>query len=247
MLLTFFLYWSVFSKNSLRQNALLFVSSLVFYAYWDYRFLSLILFSTIIDYLISIELVKDRGLKTKKMLLGFSLLSNLGLLFVFKYFDFFIASFITISNSFGLTTNFSQINIVLPVGISFYTFQTMSYTIDVYNGKIKPSTNWLEFATYVAFFPQLVAGPIERASNMLPQFKVRRKFNFTQANAGLRKLLVGFFKKIVIADSLSPVVNNIFENYNEISSFYLLLGALFFTFQLYYLPLGIRTLLLQCF
>ena len=109
----------------------------------------------------------------------------------------------------------------------------MSYTIDVYNGKIKPSTNWLEFATYVAFFPQLVAGPIERASNMLPQFKVRRKFNFTQANAGLRKLLVGFFKKIVIADSLSPVVNNIFENYNEISSFYLLLGALFFTFQIY--------------
>ena len=231
--IVFFSYWFLFSGNNTTQNFLLFVSSLVFYAFWDYRFLSLILFSTIIDYLISIELSKQSVLKIKKILLGISLLSNLGLLFIFKYFNFFVDSFNTILNSFGFEKNILLINIILPVGISFYTFQTMSYTIDVYNGKIKPSNNWLEFSTYVTFFPQLVAGPIERASNMLPQFRLRRVFNYEKANEGLRKLLVGFFKKIVIADSLAPIVENIFNNYNEFSSLVLLMGLLFFSFQIY--------------
>lgn len=233
LIIVFLIHWGLFSKNNQRQNIFLFCSSLFFYAGWDYRFLSLILFSTVIDYFVGIEIYKNTHKGKKKALLTLSLISNLGLLFVFKYFNFFIDSFNEFSNIFGLQTNLKLLNIVLPVGISFYTFQTLSYTIDIYNDKIEPTKNWIHFATYVCFFPQLVAGPIERASRILPQLSKKRNFNLSQGKEGIRKIIVGFFKKVVIADSLAPMVEYSFSNYQDLSSFALFLGVLYFTFQIY--------------
>lgn len=229
----FIIHWIFFSKSNKFQNFFLLISSLLFYAGWDYRFLSLILFSTIIDFYLGIEIEKSKFEKQKKKLLLLSLVSNLGLLFVFKYFNFFLDSFLTISNLIGFQLNLRLLNIVLPVGISFYTFQTLSYTIDVYRGKISATRDWILFASYVTFFPQLVAGPIERARRILPQLSKKRTFDWNQSRDGVRKILLGFFKKIVIADSLSPMVDFTFNNYQDLSSLALLLGAFYFTIQIY--------------
>lgn len=231
--IVFSIHWVFFSKNSRRQNIFLLVSSLFFYAGWDYRFLTLILFSTVLDYFVGIAIYNKEQKGGKKALLALSVIANLGLLFVFKYFNFFIDSFNEFSNILGFQTNFKLLNIILPVGISFYTFQTLSYTIDIYNSKIKPTKDWIHFATYVSFFPQLVAGPIERASRILPQLSKKRNFDWNQGKEGIRKIILGFFKKIVIADSLAPMVEYSFTNYQDLSSFALFLGALFFTFQIY--------------
>ena len=231
--LVFTIHWTFFSKSNKFQNLFLFISSLLFYAGWDYRFLSLILFSTIIDFYLGIVIENPRFDKQKKKLLLLSLVSNLGLLFVFKYFNFFLDSFLTISTLIGFPVNVRLLNIVLPVGISFYTFQTLSYTIDVYRGKISATRDFILFASYVTFFPQLVAGPIERARRILPQLSKKRTFDWNQSRDGVRKIILGFFKKVVIADSLSPMVDFTFNNYQELSSLALLLGAFYFTIQIY--------------
>ncbi|WP_371412745.1 MBOAT family protein [Kordia sp. SMS9] len=215
------------------QNILILIASYVFYGWWDWRFLSLILFSTVVDFFVAKAIRNTRIKRKKKHFLYISIFVNLGLLAFFKYFNFFIESFVELFQSIGIQSNISTLNIILPVGISFYTFQTLSYTIDVYREKIEPSHQFINFATFVAFFPQLVAGPIERATNLLPQFLVKRVFQYEKAVSGVQLILWGFFKKIVIADSCAMYVNVIFENSEVYNAPTLILGAVLFAFQIY--------------
>ena len=230
----FVLYWFVFNENLKVQNFLILVSSYFFYGWWDYRFLSLILLSTIIDYVVGLNIPKQDSEKNKKLLLYCSVLFNLSVLGFFKYYNFFVDSWVELFSSIGYEIkSVWTLNIILPVGISFYTFQTMSYTIDVYKKKLYPTKDFISFATFVSFFPQLVAGPIERASNLLPQILKKREFKYEQGVQGLRLILWGMFKKVVIADSLAPVVNDIFTNYQDFGGVTLWLGAVYFAFQIY--------------
>jgi alginate O-acetyltransferase complex protein AlgI len=231
--LVFILYWYFTSHNLRLQNFLIIVASYVFYGWWDYRFLSLIIFSTFIDYSIGILLSKESSVIKKKILLWASISINLGFLGVFKYYNFFIDSLYNLAPGLQSTLGFNTLEVILPVGISFYTFQTLSYTIDVYRGNLKPTKDLISFAAFVGFFPQLVAGPIERASNLLPQFYTPRKFTYAKAANGLRQILWGFFKKIVIADNCAHFANLFFSNNEDYGGSTLLLGAIFFTFQIY--------------
>jgi D-alanyl-lipoteichoic acid acyltransferase DltB (MBOAT superfamily) len=227
------LYWFVFKNQLKQQNILVLISSYVFYGWWDYRFLSLILFSTLLDYLVGHFLGKTIQPKKRKLLLWVSLLFNLGLLGFFKYYNFFIESWVSSWESVGVEMHVSTLQIILPVGISFYTFQTLSYTIDVYKNKIKPTDSFIEFASFVAFFPQLVAGPIERASHLLPQFSRNRVFDYEKAVSGVQLFIWGFFKKVVIADSCAIYVNEIFGKYEQMNSLTLIVGVFLFAFQIY--------------
>lgn len=231
--IVFILYWFVFQKNLKAQNIFIIIVSYIFYGWWDWRFLSLIIFSSAVDYSVGIGLLKIENNVKRKLLLYTSLITNLGLLGVFKYYNFFIESLMDVAP--GLTFLLSErtLNIVLPVGISFYTFQTLSYTIDVYRKKLEPTRDIFSFFAYVSFFPQLVAGPIERATNLIPQFQKRRVFNFEKAQDGLRQILWGLFKKIVIADNAATQVSYIFNNYESLSGSMLLLGVFYFAFQIY--------------
>ena len=234
LLIVFLLYWFVFNKNLKGQNLLILVSSYVFYGWWDYRFLSLIFLSTIVDYIIGLNIPKQDSERKQKLLLWCSVLFNLGVLGFFKYYNFFVDSWIDLFSSFGYETmSVWTLNIILPVGISFYTFQTMSYTIDIYRKKLEPTKDFISFASFVSFFPQLVAGPIERATNLLPQILNKREFKYEQGVQGLRLILWGMFKKVVIADSLAPLVDDIFTNYNDYGGGTLWLGAIYFAFQIY--------------
>ncbi len=229
----FFLYWFVF-KNQLRaQNVLLLVASYIFYGWWDWRFLSLIIASTFLDYFIAIQLGKTEISKKRKLLLGISLVGNLGMLGFFKYYNFFVSSWIEAWSSFGITMEATTLNIILPVGISFYTFQTLSYTIDVYRKEMQPTKSFIDFAAFVTFFPQLVAGPIERASHLLPQFYKHRTFDYQNAVDGVKLIIWGMFKKVVVADNCAFFVNTIFENPEAYSSGELFFGMVFFAFQIY--------------
>lgn len=229
----FFLYWFVF-KNQLRaQNVLLLVASYIFYGWWDWRFLSLIIASTFLDYFVAIQLGKTAISKKRKFLLGISLVGNLGMLGFFKYYNFFVASWIEAWSSVGITMEASTLNIILPVGISFYTFQTLSYTIDVYRREMEPTKSFIDFAAFVTFFPQLVAGPIERASHLLPQFYKNRTFDYQNAVDGVKLIIWGMFKKVVVADNCAFFVNKIFENPEGYSSGELFVGMVFFAFQIY--------------
>jgi len=230
----FVLYWFVFDKNLKHQNLLILFSSYVFYGWWDYRFLSLIFLSTIVDYFIGLNIPKQDSEKKQKLFLWGSILFNLGVLGFFKYYNFFVNSWIDLFSSIGYEIkSVWTLNIILPVGISFYTFQTMSYTIDIYKKKLQPTKDFISFASFVSFFPQLVAGPIERASNLLPQILKKREFQYEQGVQGLRLILWGLFKKVVIADSLAPMVDNIFSNYEDFGGGILWLGAIYFAFQIY--------------
>jgi len=231
--IVFILYWFVFNYNLKAQNLFLVVASYVFYGWWDWRFLSLIAFSSIVDYTIGIKLMKENNPIKRKLYLWISIAVNLGFLGFFKYYNFFIDNFSTVFSLFGSKIATNSLNIILPVGISFYTFQTLSYTIDVYKRKLEPTKDIISFFAFVSFFPQLVAGPIERATNLLPQFYRNRKFNYPQAVDGLRQILWGFFKKIVIADNCAEYANMIFNNSDSYSGSTLVMGALFFTFQIY--------------
>ena len=231
--IVFVLYWFAVSNSLKLQNTLLLIASYFFYGWWDWRFLLLIILSSFIDYLIGIFLIKENRQKRRRLLLMVSIFVNLGLLGIFKYYNFFIDSFADSFTFFGFTINASRLSIILPVGISFYTFQTLSYTIDVYKKKLAATKDVISFFAFVSFFPQLVAGPIERATNLLPQFFNKRKFDYNKSVDGLRQILWGFFKKIVIADNCAVYVNNIFENYATYPSSLLLLGAVFFAFQIY--------------
>lgn len=230
----FAIYWML-NRVSLRaQNIFLLGSSYVFYGWWDYRFLGLIFLSTLIDYAAGLLIAHHKDSKVKRrFFLYLSLFSNLGMLFSFKYFDFFISNLNDAFVFFGHPLQVSSLYLILPVGISFYTFQTMSYTIDVYRGKLVPSKDFIAFAGFISFFPQLVAGPIERAVNLLPQFSKPRKFEVGEGILGLRQILWGLFKKVVIADNCAVFANQIFDNHLDYSGSALLLGALFFTFQIY--------------
>jgi len=229
----FLIYWFVFYKNLKWQNAFIVISSYLFYGWWDYRFLSLIAFSTLVDYLDGINLNKSDNKIRRKILLIVSLVVNLGLLGFFKYYNFFVDSFADTFRVFGREIGTSSLYVILPVGISFYTFQTLSYTIDIYRKKISPTKDLISFAAFVSFFPQLVAGPIERASNFLPQFFTKRKFDYNLAVDGLKQMLWGFFKKMVIADRCAEYANFVFNNSESLSGGTLILGVFFFAFQIY--------------
>ncbi|MBI9066503.1 MAG: MBOAT family protein [Salinivirgaceae bacterium] len=233
-IVVFVLYWGVLKKNKKHQNILLLISSYFFYGYWDYRFLSLIFISSIIDFTIGHFLQNENNITKRRLLLGISLFANLGMLGVFKYYNFFASSFNEMWQSLsGNELNFVTLKIVLPVGISFYTFQTLSYTIDVYRKKLHPTKSFVSFFAYVSFFPQLVAGPIERAINLLPQFEKERVFKYEKAVDGCRQILWGFFKKIVIADNVGTYVDQFFANPASFSGSELALGAFYFAFQIY--------------
>ncbi|WP_452231444.1 MBOAT family O-acyltransferase [Lacinutrix sp. MEBiC02595] len=229
----FLLYWFVTNKSLKLQNAFLVVVSYIFYGWWDWRFLSLIAFSTLLDYVIGRLLASENKVKKRKVLLGISIAVNLGFLGFFKYYNFFLDNFIEAFSWFGTPISVRALSIVLPVGISFYTFQTLSYSIDVYRKKLEPTKDIIAFAAFVSFFPQLVAGPIERATNLLPQFYKKRSFNYSLAVDGLRQILWGLFKKMVIADNCAVFVNTIFDNSQDYSASTLVLGAVFFAFQIY--------------
>lgn len=229
----FALYWFVFNKSLRIQNILILAASYVFYSFWDWRFLSLIIFSTLSDYLLALWIDKHEQAKKRKYILWLSIAVNIGFLGFFKYYNFFIDSFVSTFSFFGREVNANSLNIILPVGISFYTFQTLSYTIDVYNRRLKPTTDFIAFSAFVAFFPQLVAGPIERATNFLKQFYDRRVFDYAQAVDGMRQILWGLVKKVIIADNCAMYVNQIFNNSGELSGSTLLLGLLLFAFQIY--------------
>ncbi|WP_200979282.1 MBOAT family protein [Echinicola sp. 20G] len=231
--LVFLIYWFVFPKQLKQQNILLLIASYVFYGWWDWRFLSLILFSTVLDFAVGKSMGKTEDPTNRKLLLTISVIVNLGFLGFFKYYNFFADSFVQAFSFFGYSIHPRALSIVLPVGISFYTFQTLSYSIDVYKRKLEPAKDFISFATFVSFFPQLVAGPIERATHLLPQFYKRRRFDFTLAVDGSKQMLWGFFKKVVIADNCAEYVNVIFQNYENYSASTLVLGAVLFAFQIY--------------
>ena len=231
--IVFAVYWFVTNHNLKLQNALIVAASYVFYGWWDWRFLSLIIFSTLVDYSIGKRLKNEEKQSTRKVLLWTSIIVNLGFLGFFKYYNFFLDNFITAFSFFGQEIQPNTLNIILPVGISFYTFQTLSYTIDVYKKKLEPTEDFIAFSAFVCFFPQLVAGPIERATNLLPQFYKKRTFKYDKAVDGMRQILWGLFKKVVIADNCAEYANLIFNNYQDYNGSTLLLGAIFFTFQIY--------------
>jgi len=231
--IVFFLYWFVLKNNTKYQNLLLLIASYVFYGWWDWRFLSLIAFSSVVDYFVGIRLHKTTIKKKRKLLLLISIATNLGFLGFFKYYNFFIESFVDAVSLFGFHPAPNTLNIILPVGISFYTFQTLSYTIDIYRKQLEPTKDALSFFAFVSFFPQLVAGPIERASNLLPQFLKKRTFTYDHAANGMRLILWGLFKKMVIADNAAILVNEIFADYETQSALVLFAGAFYFALQIY--------------
>ena len=231
--IVFIIYW-LLNPNYKNQNALLLISSYVFYGWWDYRFLSLIIFSSFLDYFVGqrIEITEDQ--KHKKRWLLVSLCSNLGLLALFKYYNFFADSFAITMAAVGWDVNDLTLNIILPVGISFYTFQTLSYSIDIYRGQIKASRDIIGFFTFVSMFPQLVAGPIERASNLIPQIVSKRHLNATLIKTGLFQIFIGLFRKVAIADNLGVYVDSVYANHEIHNGSTLLVATVFYAFQIYF-------------
>ncbi len=229
----FILYWFVTNLNLQLQNFLLLAASYLFYGWWDWRFLGLIVFSSVLDYVLGLKIHESENKSTRKILLLCSLLVNLGFLGFFKYYNFFAESFSEAFTLFGSSFETDRLAIILPVGISFYTFQTLSYTIDIYRRQLEPTRNVLAFFTFVSFFPQLVAGPIERASHLLPQFLRKRAFDYSNAGSGIQLIVWGLFKKMVIADNAAIIVQGIFSGYEGQNSISLIVGMLLFTFQIY--------------
>ncbi|MCF2221927.1 MBOAT family protein [Chryseobacterium sp. PS-8] len=231
--IVFILYWFVFNKKYQHQNVLVLVASFYFYACWDWRFLFLLMFSIGLDFVSGIMIEKSKSKKEYTFWLALSIIINLGFLGFFKYYNFFIESFSELLGSFGFHINIWLLKIVLPVGISFYTFHGLSYVIDIYKKRIFAERNFIDYAVFVSYFPLLVAGPIERATHLLPQIQRKRTFNYEQAADGMRQILWGFFKKMVIADNCAPLVNEIFAHYHTESASNLVLGAILFAFQIY--------------
>lgn len=231
--IVFILYWVLDKKKLLFQNLLLLVASYFFYACWDYRFLFLLIFSTLLDYFTALKIHEAERLGLKKFWFWISISINLGFLMVFKYYNFFMESFAEGLSQLGIQVNYSTLNVILPVGISFYTFHGLSYVIDVYKKRIVPVKNFIDYSVFVSFFPLLVAGPIERATHLLPQIQKPRHFSYEKAVDGLKQILWGLFKKIVIADNCAELVNQIFNNHGDYSGSTLFIGAVLFAFQIY--------------
>jgi alginate O-acetyltransferase complex protein AlgI len=231
--IVFLLYWFVFNKNKSTQNALLILASYYFYSCWDWRFLFLLVFSTFLDYYTGIRIEKSQKESGRKFWFWLSIGINLGFLGMFKYYNFFANSFAELMQGFGLKTSPFLLDVVLPVGISFYTFHGLSYVIDIYYKRIKAEYNFVDYSLFVSYFPLLVAGPIERATHLLPQVKVKREFDFQRAKEGIHQMLWGLLKKVVIADTCATYANAIFDNYTTMNSLSLILGAIYFAFQIY--------------
>jgi alginate O-acetyltransferase complex protein AlgI len=231
--IVFFTYWFVLQNHLRLQNFFLLVCGYVFYGWWDWRFLFLLMLSSTVDYVVGVSLAKAREERKRKLILLLSVMFNIGLLGFFKYFNFFADSFTDLMNTLGVQVNPVSLNVILPVGISFYTFQSLSYTIDVYKRKMEPTRDALNFFTFVSFFPQLVAGPIERAIRLLPQFEKKRTFDYDLAKDGVRQALWGMFKKVVIADNIAPYVQDIFGHHTTYNGSTLLLGVFYFAIQIY--------------
>lgn len=231
--IVFLLYWFVFQKRKW-QNLLVIAASYVFYGWWDYRFLLLIAFTSFCSYISGLLLEHYEGQRRKQQAVSATnIVLNLGILGIFKYYNFFVENLDALFSAIGFRLDWVTMNVILPVGISFYTFQALSYTIDVYQKKLPATHDIVEFFAYISFFPQLVAGPIERATNLLPQFQKERRFDYAKAVDGGRQMLWGFFKKMVIADNCAVVVNQIWGNHSDETGFILLIGAVLFTFQIY--------------
>jgi alginate O-acetyltransferase complex protein AlgI len=228
----FALYWFVFNRNLTLQNALILVASYFFYGWWSWQFMCLLMLSTLLDYSYGFAVASTNKRKAK-LFLWLSILNNLGVLGIFKYYNFFADQFKVAFAQVGIHIHPAILAVALPVGISFYTFHGMSYVFDIYRGYQKPVKNFVEYAVFVAFFPLLVAGPIERANHLLPQVQRKRFFDYMQAVEGCRLILWGLFKKVVIADNLSVIVDQIFNNYSNQNGITLIVGALAFSFQIY--------------
>lgn len=227
------LYWAVGFKRIKAQNFILLAASYFFYGLWDWRFLFLIAASSLVDYFAALAIKGSENNSRQKLYLYSSIVWNLGVLFLFKYYNFFIDEFALLFNMQQGEYAFSTLNLILPVGLSFYTFQTMSYTIDVYKNRIAPSRNLLNFLCFVGFFPQLVAGPIEKASSLLPQFSNKRTFDISEVKEGLRQILWGLFKKMVIADNAAYIVNMVYASPEGYGSLSLVYASVLFFFQIY--------------
>ena len=235
--IVFLCYWLVFDyamrrckRQLLWQNLFVVVASYVFYGWWDWRFLILIAITTVLSFLSGLGIDKAPSPRAKKAVMLSNVIANLGILGVYKYYDFFAAQF---ADLFGLKADFLLLHLILPVGISFYTFQALSYSIDVYRKHIEPTRDIVAFTAFLSFFPQLVAGPIERATNLLPQFQKRRTFDYTQVVDGMRQILWGLLKKVVIADNCAPYVDEVFGHLSSYSGSTLLLATLLFSLQIY--------------
>lgn len=225
------IFYALPTKSS--KNVFLLLSSYFFYGYWDWRFCSLLAISTLVDFFVGKQLFKTENKKKRKWLLAVSLISNLGILGVFKYLNFFVDSFQRISQSMGITLDELHLNIILPVGISFYTFQTLSYTFDIYRGKFKPTNNFIDFALFVAFFPQLVAGPIERAKKLLPQLSKKLVPNKEQIKQGIVLIVTGLFRKVMIGDTAGRYVDHIFGDLELYKSVEIICALVLFSIQIY--------------
>ena len=230
----FILYWFINNRSLRLQNILLLVASYFFYAFWDWRFLFLLVFSTLLDYFTGIKMSEADNARTKKFWFLVSIIVNLTFLGFFKYYNFFIESFTELIASVGLKINPFTLKIILPVGISFYTFHGLSYVIDIYRSRIKAEKNFIDYSVFVCFFPLLVAGPIERATHLLPQVKNRREFSQSMFNSGIIQIAVGLFRKIVIADTLALYVDTVYENPGIYNSSTLVLATIFYAFQIYF-------------
>lgn len=225
------LYWFILGKNLNAQNLLLLTGSYYFYSCWDWRFLFLLILSTVIDFSFGIFIYQSN--KYKKLLLWLSILNNLGILVFFKYYNFFAIEAHSALSLIGIHFDAWLLKVILPIGISFYTFHGMSYVFDIYNKKVVPTRNFIQYAVFVCFFPLLVSGPIERATHLLPQVKEKRIFSYRQSIEGLRLILWGYFLKVVIADNLANLVNDIFKNYKMLPGSTLIVGIIYFSFQIY--------------
>ena len=228
----FILYWSIPNNKIKTQNVLLLIASYVFYGWWDWRFLSLIAFSTVVDYFVGLQIANAKNNRKRWLLV--SVFVNLGLLATFKYFNFFIESWIELWSLIGLETHVGTLNIVLPVGISFYTFQTMSYSIDIYRKELQPTKDFIAFSTFVSFFPQLVAGPIERASNLIPQLLTKREWKHENFKNGFFQICIGFFRKVVVADSIGALIDGVYNEPGIHNSTTIGLAVFLYSFQIYF-------------
>ena len=231
--IVFVLYWFVGHKSKINQNYILILASYYFYSCWDWRFLFLLVFSTLLDYVSAMKIEKSKTISERKKWLWLCISINLGFLGVFKYYNFFANSFADLAHTMGFTASPILLKVILPVGISFYTFHGLSYIIDIYYKRIQSERNFVDYSLFVSYFPLLVAGPIERATHLLPQIKVRRTFNFHKAKEGIYQIVWGLVKKVVIADSCSIYANEIFNHYTTMNSLSLILGAVYFAFQIY--------------
>ena len=229
--IVFLLYWGVLQRNLRWQNAFLVLSSYVFYGWWDWRFLILIAFTSLCSWWSGLLIYKYKS--NSLLFLWLNIGINLLILGTFKYYNFFVSNFVEAFALLGFSLHVTSLQLILPVGISFYTFQALSYSIDIYKKKIRPTEDYIAFFAYVSFFPQLVAGPIERATNLLPQILKSRSFKYEEAVDGCRQILWGFFKKVLIADNCAVYVDTVFNDYTQYNASTLWFGALMFTFQIY--------------